>query len=115
MKNYQVKEDNKELWKHAESILEKINNGEMNATDEQLAKLQNLIDGHDAFLEADTELKRGMIGLLYERQIYLSKLWLLEKLGVQNKWKHPLLKNVYEILYKQSDDFELVDSMQNQE
>ena len=115
MSNYQIKEDNKELWKHAETILEKVNNGEIKATDEQLRKLQNLIDGHEAYLEADTELKRGMIGLLYERQIYLSKLWLLEKLGVQNKWKHPLLKEVYEILYKPSNDFQLEDYMANQE
>ena len=109
--SYHVKDYNKRLWKQAEIVLEKINNGEIQATDEQITKLQNLIDGHLAFIEADTELKRSMIGLLYEKQIYLSKLWLLEKLGVQNRWQHPLLKQLYEYLYKTSDVFQLEDYM----
>ena len=101
----------KELWHHAEELMDKIKKGEVKVTKEQAERLQSLLEGRDAYLYADAELKRGMIGLLYERQIYLSKLWLLEKLGVVNHWLHPLLAQVREILYEETDEFKLDDYM----
>lgn len=101
----------KELWRHAEETMERIRRGELKATKSQVERLQSLLDGRDAYLYADAELKRGMIGLLYERHIYLSKMWLLEKLGVSNGWYHPLLMRIQEILYEETDEFKLVDYM----
>ena len=103
----------KELWRKASETMEKIKSGEVKATKEQVDRLQSLLDGYDAYLYADSELKRGMIGLMYERQIYLSKMWLLEKLGVSNKWDHPLLRKVQDILYEEKDGFKLEDYMES--
>lgn len=107
-------DNSKELWNRAQEMMQRIENGEVKATKAQIDRLHNLLDGYEAYVDADTELKRGMVGLLYERQIYLSKLWLLEKLGVQNAWKHPLLIEVKDILYETNNDFDLVDFMGSQ-
>jgi hypothetical protein len=90
--------------------MEKIKGGELKAKQSQIDRLQSLLDGQQAYLYADAELKRGMIGLLYERQVYLSKLWLLEKLGVRNHWNHPLLHTMNMILYEETDEFKLEDT-----
>jgi hypothetical protein len=105
------KSSNAELWRQAEATMEKIKRGELKAKQSQIARLQSLLDGQAAYLYADAELKRGMIGLLYERQVYLSKLWLLEKLGIRNQWNHPLLKSVNAILYEETEEFKLLDYM----
>jgi hypothetical protein len=52
-----------------------------------------------------------MIGLMFERQVYLAKLGLIERLGTHNNWdpSYPLLPKLKEILYQENEDFELVD------
>ena len=104
-----------ELWILAESVLEKVKKGEIISKKEQLITLQKLIEGYQSFIDSEFELKRGMIGLMYERHIYITKLLLLEKLGVRNKWNHPLLSEVKDILYEESDDFQVYDFMATQE
>lgn len=100
-----------DLWRRAEETMGRIRSGKLKATDAQIQRLQALIEGHEAYLQADTELRRGMLGLLYEKHIYLSKMWLLEKLGVSNNWGHPLLEAVRDIIYRQSPKFKRVDFM----
>lgn len=104
-----------EKWQQAEELLEKIKNGEVQVSDMQRRKLESLIEGHKAQVEADIELKKGMIGLLYEKFIYSSKISLLEKLGVRNKWRHPLLAEMREVLFEENELFEITDFMGSQE
>lgn len=101
-------------WKKAEITLAKIKSGEIKATSQQTAKLEALIEGHKAQLEADYEQRKGLIGLMYERHVYQSKLALIEKLGFCNKWKHPLLSFCKEVIYQNSETFQLSDFMSNQ-
>jgi len=88
--------------RRAEETMARIGAGELKATREQVERLQSLLDGREAHVYADAERKRGMIGLLYERHIYLSKMWLLDKLGTTNKWNYPLLTRVRQILHEES-------------
>ena len=104
-----------EKWQTAIELLEKINNGEVQTTEKQKKKLGSLIEGHNAQVEADMELKKGMVGLLYEKYIYSNKICLLEKLGVRNKWRHPLLAEIREILFEENELFEITDFMVSQE
>ena len=98
-----------EKWKKAEELLSKIKRGDITATQLQVQRLEALIEGNKAQMEANFELRKGLIGLMYERRVYQSKLVLIEKLGVSNKWKHPLLVEIKEILYQENDTFQLAD------
>jgi hypothetical protein len=100
-----------DLWRQAKATLEQINSGELKAKPAQLKRFQSLLEGHEAWAYADSELKRATIGLLYERHVYISKLWFLERLGVQNHWAHPLLRDIKGILYQEADGFKLDDCM----
>ena len=101
--------DEAELWQRAKDLKARAENGEIKISQDQMKRLNSMLEGYEAYIEADTELKKGMIGLLYEKQIYLSKLWLLEKLGVQNQWKHPLLQQIRDVLYEETDEFKVDD------
>jgi hypothetical protein len=103
--------DDRSLWRHAQETLDRINSGELKATSRETARLQSLLEGQQAWLECNAEQKKGMIGLLYERQLYLSKLRLLDKLGSSNKWNHPMLQQVHTILFEESDEFQLETSV----
>ena len=98
-----------EQWKKAETLLAKIKRGEITATELQVQRLEAILEGNKAQIEANFELRKGIIGLMYERRIYQSKLVLIEKLGVSNKWKHPLLGDIKEILYQENETFQLTD------
>ena len=102
-------------WKKAEELLAKIKRGEVTATRMQVQRLEALIEGNKAQIEANYELRKGLIGLMYERRVYSSKLVLIEKLGVSNKWKHPLLVEIKEILYQENDTFQLTDFLSTNE
>ena len=102
-------------WKIASETLAKIKRGEITATNKQVEKLESLIEGHKAQQEAEFELRKGYIGLLYEKHVYQSKLSLIEKLGVTNKWKHPLLAECKEIIYQESENYQISDFMSSNE
>ena len=102
-----------EQWKKAEELLTRIKRGDVRATELQVARLQALLDGNKAQMEANFELRKGIIGLMYERRVYKSKLVLIEKLGVNNKWKHPLLAECREIVYQENNTFKLSDFLSN--
>ena len=99
------------LWDRARELLAAIESGTLEATETQKRNLIDLIDGFQEYTRADTETKRVMTGLMLERQIYLPKLWLLEKVGVQNNWGHPLLQKTKKILFEESKDFTVADFM----
>ena len=100
--------DNSKIWEAAKETMERIESGDMEASDSQIKRLQELLNGYESFIQADFELKRGMVGLCYEKYFYLVKiLWNLEELGNSNKWKHTLLKEIKQILYEENDQFKL--------
>jgi hypothetical protein len=100
-----------DLWRQAKATMDQINSGELKAKPAQVKRLQTLLEGQEAWAYADAELKRAMIGLLYERHVYISKLWFLERVGAQNRWGHPLLRDMNPILYEETDEFKLEDYM----
>jgi hypothetical protein len=102
-----------ELWKQAQSTMDRIKSGELRVSPTQYERLQSVLEGYSAWAFADSELKRGMIGLLYEHHVYVSKVWFLERLGVENHWAHPLLQEMKQILYEETDEFKLEDYMEN--
>ena len=55
-----LSEDQK-LWKRARETMEKIQSGEITASSSQIQRLQDYLDGYEAFKEADFELKRGIL------------------------------------------------------
>jgi hypothetical protein len=105
--------DDKHLWRRASDTMQRITAGEVKPRKGQAARLQKLLDGEDQFNYADSELKRAILGLMFERQVYLSKLWMLEKLGVKNQWKHDLLVEFRSILYEEAEGFKLDDYLAN--
>ena len=102
-------------WKNAEELLAKIKRGDITATQLQVQRLEALLEGNQAQMEANFELRKGLIGLMYERKVYQSKLGLIEKLGVSNKWNHPLLIEIKEILYSENETFQLTDFLSTNE
>ena len=97
------------MWQIAESTMEKIKNGDIPASNQQIKRLNDLIEAHRAQLEAETEAKRILIGVIFERYIYHSKLTYLEKLGVKNSWKPKILQEIKDILYDENETFEVTD------
>ena len=110
-----VENEIEEVWITASNVIDKIEKGMINVEHSKLERLKELVEGFNSYVETDTELKKGMIGLMYERHIYLTKLLLLEKLGVRNKWNHALLAEIRDVIYEESDEFGVVDFMATQE
>jgi hypothetical protein len=98
-----------EVWRRARATMDRIASGELAATRAQVARLQGLLDAHEAWTYADAELKRAAIALMYERHMYLSKLWYLERVGTQHAWHHTLLKEFKRIIFEESDEFKVAD------
>jgi hypothetical protein len=96
-----------ELWRQAETTLDCIKAGEIKGTRSQVNRLQELIQGREAWADADAKMKQAMIGLLYERQSYFGKLCFLEQLCATNNWAHPLLVDMARVLYKENETFRL--------
>lgn len=106
--------DGEELWAAAKDTMERIQSGELEATQAQYNRLQKLLQGYDAYLKADFELKRGMTCLCYERYFYLIRIiWNLEKLGISNNWHHALLQQAKDIIYEENDQFKLESRAEN--
>lgn len=97
------------MWQVAEQMAERIRNGEFSASNSQIKRLNSLIEAHDAQIRAETEAKRTLIGIIFERYIYHSKLTYLERLGVKNGWKPKILQEIKDILYDENDVFEVAD------
>ena len=102
-------EEQNDLWKNAEILTQNIEENKIELTPDQEERLNELIQTYNSYLKADLELKKSMIGILFERQVYMSKIWLLEKIGVKNKWDHPLLEIIQKIIYQENEDFSLID------
>ena len=90
-------------------LSEEVKNGNLKLKAEQEEKLNSLLEGYRKSEEADLYLKKIMTAVLYERLVYIGKLGVLEKIGLHNEWRHPLLAQMKDILYEESDLFELED------
>jgi hypothetical protein len=104
-----AKSGDAELWRRAHAAMDRITSGELPATRAQVERLRSLLDAHEAWIYADEELKRAAVALMYERHMYLSKLWFLERLGTQNGWNHDLLKQFKRIILEESDEFKIAE------
>jgi len=106
-------EVSQDIWKKAAKLTDDIEQNRIKISKDQEDRLNRLILAYNSYLNADQELKKAMIGILYERQVYISKLWLIEKIGIKNKWDHPLLHIIGKILYQDSKDFALTDKAES--
>lgn len=97
------------LWRKADNAMMQISSGKLVVTKEQINELENLIEGYQAFLKANRQVHCCYAGVLHEKKLFLSKLVYLEKLGVRNKWKHPLLAEIRDIIYEENDQFVVSD------
>lgn len=92
----------------AQKLYEKVQNGSIKIKKAQLNRLSALVKAIEMQKQAELELQKIEIGLMYERHIYMGKIDLCNRILIRNAGlKKVALKEMKKIIFSESKDFVL--------